>query len=97
MGISFVPLDHTMSLVLLALVAATGMSRAQALPPGPMRDVVDQACTRCHLATEFTTKHKTADQWAQTVNQMIDKGAVISDNEFDRLVDYLTQNFGPEK
>ncbi|MEY4967040.1 MAG: hypothetical protein RL274_2623 [Pseudomonadota bacterium] len=100
MGIAFVTADRafrTTSLALLALAAATGVSHAQELPPGPMRDVVEQACTRCHLATEFTTKRKTAGQWAQTVNHMIDKGAVIGDNEFDRLVDYLTQHFGAEK
>jgi hypothetical protein len=70
---------------------------AQDLPPGPEQTLVSQACTTCHLASQFTSQRKTADQWALTVNQMINMGAVVGDNEFDKIVNYLAKNFGPAK
>ena len=79
----------------LALIGSP--ARAQELPPGPDQMLVTQACTTCHLASQFTTQRKTAGEWAQAVNQMIDKGAVIGDNEFDRIVSYLAKNYGPAK
>ena len=80
-----------------AALALTQAASAQDLPPGPDQMLVTQACTTCHLASQFTSQRKTAGEWAQAVNQMIDKGAVIGDNEFDRIVNYLAKNFGPVK
>ena len=47
--------------------------------------------------TRFTDMRKTRAGWVLTMNSMIDKGAVIGDNEFDPLVDYLTEHFAPGK
>jgi hypothetical protein len=98
MGITFVS-DHAFRacLALLGLVATGSFARAQELPPGEMRDTVWAACSHCHQVTRFTAMRKARVGWALTVNDMINKGAVIGDNEFDRIVDYLTQNFGPGK
>jgi hypothetical protein len=95
MGIAFV--HRTFCLVLLGLALTTGFARAQELPPGDMRDTVWAACSHCHQVTRFTALRKARAGWALTVNDMINKGAVIGDNEFDRIVDYLTRNFGPLK
>lgn len=74
-----------------------GAARADDLAPGPEQTLVGLACTNCHRASQFTTQRKTAAEWAETVNQMINKGAVIGDNEFDRIVNYLVKNYGPAK
>jgi hypothetical protein len=66
---------------------------AQELPPGPEQMLVTQACTTCHLASQFTSHRQTAGEWAQTVNQMINKGAVVGDSDFDKIVNYLAKNF----
>jgi hypothetical protein len=78
---------------ILCFITLAGAASAQDLPPGPEQMLVTQACTTCHLASQFTSQRKTIGEWAQTVNQMIDKGAVIGDNEFDRIVNYLAKNF----
>jgi hypothetical protein len=98
MGITFVPnRAFRACLALLGLALATSMARAQELPPGEMRDTVWAACSHCHQVTRFTALRKTRAGWTVTVNDMINKGAVIGDNEFDRIVDYLARNFGPVK
>jgi hypothetical protein len=86
-----------MGIFCFAALALTEAASAQELPPGPEQTLVTLACTHCHLASQFTSQRRTAGEWAQTVNQMIDKGAVIGDNEFDRIVNYLAKNFGPAK
>lgn len=79
------------------MIAVGGMADAQTLPPGKMRDTVWAACNSCHPVTRFTDMRKARSGWIITMNSMIDKGAVIGDAEFDPLVDYLTENFGPKK
>jgi hypothetical protein len=81
----------------VAVMAAGGPASAQSLPPGKMRDTVLAACNSCHPVTRFTDMRKNRAGWVLTMNSMIDKGAVIGDNEFDPLVDYLTEHFAPGK
>ncbi len=88
---------RTTCLALLGLTLANSLARAQELPAGPMRDTVQAACTTCHVADQFTTQRRTRPQWAETVNTMIGMGAVVGDNEFDKLVDYLAEHFAPGK
>jgi len=73
-----------------------GVAHADDFPPGGAHDLVAKACTACHVATQVTSQHKTADQWGETVNQMISNGAQVDDKDFDKVVDYLAKNFGPE-
>lgn len=76
-----------------AALTLTSPAIAQELPPGPEQMLVSQACTTCHMASQFTSHRQTAGQWAETVNQMINKGAVVGDSEFDKIVNYLAKNF----
>ncbi len=63
--------------------------------PGDMHDVVAKACTACHVAAQVTSQHKTADQWGETVNQMISNGAQVKDEDIDKVIAYLAKNYGP--
>ena len=81
----------------VALTAVGGVANAQGLPPGQMRDTVQAACSTCHPVTRFTALRKSRAGWTQTMNSMIDKGAVIGDSEFGPLVDYLAEHFAPGK
>ena len=51
--------------------------------------------TACHVAAQVTAQHKTSEQWAETVSQMISNGAQVKDEDFDKVVAYLTKNYGP--
>jgi quinoprotein glucose dehydrogenase len=76
------------------LVVSTA-ANADDFPAGDMHDVVATACTACHVAAQVTAQHKTSEQWAETVSQMISNGAQVKDSDFDKVVAYLTKNFGP--
>ncbi|MES1972334.1 MAG: hypothetical protein V4472_07705 [Pseudomonadota bacterium] len=38
-------------------------------------------------------QRKSADDWASTVQLMVDRGAELKPDEADTVVDYLTRNF----
>lgn len=70
-------------------------TNADFLPDGPGKAVVAKACLSCHNAKIATSKAGTEDEWADVVNQMIGKGALLSDDEADQVVEYLAKHFGP--
>ncbi len=65
------------------------------LPDGPGRELVVKKCASCHSVQNIVSKRNSADDWAQVVSQMIGRGATISDDDADTIVDYLAANFGP--
>ena len=65
------------------------------LPDGPGKDLVLKDCQSCHSIQNVVSRHGTADDWAQVVSQMIGRGANISDDDADTIVDYLAAHFGP--
>ena len=65
-----------------------------AMPDGPDRVMVTKTCTACHLASQVTAQRKTKDHWAATVDQMISFGAQVSDDDYPKIVDYLSAHFG---
>ncbi len=66
-------------------------------PSGVGQAQVTAACAACHPATIITSKHYSEERWAQLVEQMITRGAKVSDADFDVVVDYLTRNYGVAK
>ena len=78
------------ALVILLPAAALG----QELPPGPGADVVARTCNQCHGLDQITNAKHTADDWRAVIAQMINNGAVLSDDEQDQVVAYLSKNFG---
>jgi cytochrome c-type biogenesis protein CcmH/NrfF len=56
---------------------------------------MEQRCTVCHSADRVTSAQKTAAQWKQTVDKMINNGAQLSPSEEQTLVNYLAQTYHP--
>jgi competence protein ComEA len=65
------------------------------LPPGEGQAIVQQKCAGCHALKVVTGKKASRQQWSTIVDQMIARGADISDDDIDTLLDYLAKNFGP--
>jgi cytochrome c5 len=82
--------------VLLA-AAAPKSPKPVKLPKGPGSELVRAKCGMCHVLPVVIAKRKTEDAWAQTVDQMISRGAKVSDEDYDIIVDYLAKNFGVTK
>ena len=69
---------------------------ANLLPDGPGKEVVLKKCTTCHSIRNVIGSRRTADDWAQEVSKMVGRGATISDDEADTIVNYMADHFGPD-
>ncbi|HMF79111.1 MAG TPA: helix-hairpin-helix domain-containing protein [Bryobacteraceae bacterium] len=69
---------------------------AQDLPDGPGKDVMKRMCNSCHGLEVVTGIRKTRNRWANTVDVMVSRGAMGTDDEIDEVIDYLATHFGPK-
>jgi len=65
------------------------------LPQGEGRETVIATCTTCHGPTNFSTLRMSRTAWEKEVEDMKDKGAVGTDEDFKRVIDYLAKSFPP--
>jgi mono/diheme cytochrome c family protein len=66
------------------------------LPDGEGKAIATENCQACHKLTNLTKAHKSLDEWKDTVQTMIDRGANVPADKLDTLVQYLAKNFGPK-
>jgi cytochrome c5 len=66
------------------------------LPDGDGKAIATENCQACHKLTNLTKAHKSLDDWKDTVQTMIDRGANVPADQVDILVQYLAKNFGPK-
>lgn len=66
------------------------------LPEGEGKAIATEDCQACHKLTNLTKAHKSLDDWKDTVQLMIDRGANVPPEKVDTLVHYLAKNFGPK-
>ena len=66
------------------------------LPEGDGKAIATENCQACHKLTNLTKAHKSLDDWKDTVQTMIDRGANVPADKVDTLVQYLAKNFGPK-
>jgi len=71
-------------------------SKAAELPEGDGKAIATENCQACHKLTNLTNAHKTLEQWKETVQQMMDRGAIVPEDKVDTLVQYLAKNFSPK-
>jgi cytochrome c5 len=66
------------------------------LPEGDGKAIATQFCQDCHKLTNLVKAHKAPDDWHDTVQLMMDRGARLPQDKFDTLIQYLAKNFGPK-
>jgi len=97
---------------LLSLTAAVAILATAALPvqaqsrpevrlPGPdqpVRNIIIENCISCHGIDDYGFFAMEREDWLELleVKHYHQRGVVLSDGEEDILLDYLTENFGPE-
>jgi hypothetical protein len=59
-------------------------------------ELVQSECTRCHTLAPIEVTTKTRNEWEDTVYNMIEHGANLSESQVTRVVDYLVEHHGPE-
>ncbi len=91
----------TYRVALIATVISGGTlfasaSMAQELPPGNGRDTVQVACTACHGVDVILSRHRTPDEWRDVVSQMVGNGASMTDDQFAKVLKYLSTALAPD-
>ncbi len=66
------------------------------LPEGEGKALMVTQCTNCHTLEKIVTQRRTAEEWADTVYDMIGRGAMIFVEEADAIANYLGRSLGPE-
>src|SRR5262245_10216385 len=100
MGSSTFRIAGVAGLIAAAAVALAAAQENQAprasgegLPDGPGKDVTVKACGTCHEGRRAASVRLTRDGWAAVIQDMQKRGAVISEEEFPVILDYLTTHF----
>jgi cytochrome c5 len=66
------------------------------LPDGDGKAIAVESCQACHKLTTLTKARKSLDDWRDSVQSMMDRGANVPQDKIDTLVQYLAKNFGPK-
>ena len=61
------------------------------------KDLVESVCILCHEFARISTEQLTRDAWAGEIRGMLAEGAPLNDEEFDIVLDYLTEHYGPKQ
>lgn len=87
-----------MKLFSIALILSSVPLAAQnQLPESEGKKVVERICNQCHSPENYTRTKHTEDEWETIVDNMVERGATGTDNEFETVVLYLARNFGKVK
>ncbi|HLJ48117.1 MAG TPA: helix-hairpin-helix domain-containing protein [Bryobacteraceae bacterium] len=76
------------------LIVATFYLQAQDLPDAPGKAVVVKLCSGCHGLATVIGLRRTKTGWEKTVDDMAQRGAKGTDEEFDTAVAYLSRYLG---
>jgi quinoprotein glucose dehydrogenase len=61
------------------------------LPAGPGRDALGRSCVSCHELGVVLAHGRTRAEWAEVTGLMVDRGAVIAEQDREILLDYLAR------
>jgi cytochrome c5 len=63
------------------------------LPDGPGKQILLNTCTLCHDLSRVRAHTVSRDEWEETLLAMLNEGAMLSDQDFPVLLNYLARNF----
>jgi len=78
--------------VLFALAATPAFAQGQ-LPEGPGKAETVKVCGVCHEPARAASVRLTRDGWQDLIAKMISLGAKGSDDDLEKVLDYLSTNF----
>jgi competence protein ComEA len=76
-----------------ALYVSGAFAQSLKLPDGPGKPVTQKVCGTCHGAELVIGRQEDRETWATIVDDMIQRGATGTEDEFFQVVDYLATNF----
>ncbi len=90
------PLCIGVAAAFLCLAFVPDDDEVKRLPDGPGKEATTRICLDCHGTGNFRKDRRSRDDWADQVAEMVDRGAKGTEKDLAAVVDYLTQNFGPD-
>jgi mono/diheme cytochrome c family protein len=84
---------HARPLMAARPTVAAGTAR-QELPEGPGKAELMKRCDGCHDLTFTVATRETEEGWTRIVNDMRSKGTDGSEEEFAKIIAYLTKHMG---
>ena len=63
------------------------------LPSGAGKDILLNTCTLCHDLGRVRAHTVSREEWEETLLAMLNEGAMLSDQDFPVLLNYLARNF----
>jgi competence protein ComEA len=88
--------DFGFAAAIAALVSAAVIAQSPALPDGPGKDRMVQACGRCHEPERSAALRLTREGWDKVIADMVARGAVLADADRAAVLDYLATQFPGE-
>ena len=82
-------------LVGLSVIVA-GQAPTPPLPEGPGKELVEAVCTECHTLERVAAKRATKAEWQDKVLEMLQEDPDITQQERDKIVEYLAKAFPPK-
>jgi hypothetical protein len=73
----------------LGVFAADATRKVDDLPAGAGRDALVRSCLSCHELNVVLAQGRSRSEWAEVTGLMIDRGAVIGEDDLRVLLDYL--------
>ncbi len=87
--------ENLIAFSLAGHAAIPSVTRVQTeLPEANGKDLVQRVCNSCHSVDLIASHRQNRDEWTGTVQRMAQHGASATDEQFNQIVDYLTNNFG---
>ena len=70
--------------------------KAEGLPDGPGKALVEDLCGSCHSVEEAVATRRSERDWKDVIQLMVDRGATGSEDEFNSVLTYLAKYYGPK-
>lgn len=68
---------------------------AAAIAQDDVKALLQRTCTKCHSIDATVGQRNSKDHWQDIVDNMISRGAELTDPEAEKLIDYLAKTYGP--
>ena len=87
-------LTLTIAFLVASVAPAADQKDPARLPEGPGKEIAARICLECHDSGNFRKARLTSEAWADSVADMVERGAKGTPAEIETVVAYLAKNFG---
>jgi competence protein ComEA len=76
----------------VSLLVATALAQSE-FPEGPGKATFFKVCSQCHRADLVLGMRQSKEGWKATVDDMVIRGAPGTDEDFQKIMEYLAKSF----